>query len=90
VNLRDGSLKEKQTIIIGDESKTCISVTFWGDVCKACKFRIGQVIALKQCRVSEYSGRTLNASGDIKDIFIDFDHPRAKQVSLWSAKSSST
>ena len=32
--------------------------------------------------MSEYAGRTLNASGDVADIFIDPDHPFAKRAKL--------
>ena len=45
---------------------------------------------MKSCRVSDYSGRSLSASGDIGDIFLDPGHPRAKKVTQWSSKCPST
>lgn len=62
INMKDGKSRDKRTITIGDESNICLNVTLWGTVTEAHPFRTGQVIALKSCRVSDYNGKSLNAS----------------------------
>lgn len=62
INMRDGKVKSKRTLTIGDESNSCIGVTLWGAVTEAHSYVPGQVIALKNCRVSDYNGKSLNAT----------------------------
>lgn len=77
LTMKDGTQRDKRTLIVGDESKISISVTLWGSACEAHDYQIGQVIALKSCRVSEYNGKSLNASSDPNDISFNMRHPRA-------------
>lgn len=83
INLRDGGQRAKRTLLVGDESNLSISVTLWGDACEAQSYEVGQVIALKACRVSDYNGKSLNASSDLQDIAVGIKHPRALQLSKW-------
>ena len=63
---------------LGDEGKVCIDVALWGaEISDRFNLQVGQVIALKACRISEYAGRTLNASSDVNDVSVDLiDHER--------------
>lgn len=84
INMKDGKVREKRTLTIGDESNVSIDVTLWGSVTEAHKYSAGQVIALKSCRVSDFRGKSLNASSDGADIFIgSVRHPRAEELTLW-------
>ena len=83
LNLKDGTSKDKRTLFIGDESKISIGVTLWGSCCEAYKYEVGQVIALKACRVSEYNGKSLNASSDPNDILFNVRHPRGIELEKW-------
>ena len=86
INLRDGGTREKRVIKIGDESRLSIDVTLWGNtLCEAFNFEEGQVIVFRSCRVSEYMGKSLNASRDVDDVIIDLvtKHPRVKQLKKW-------
>jgi len=83
LNLKDGTTRDKRTLSIGDESKISIGVTLWGHCCEAYKYEVGQVIALKACRVSEYNGKSLNASSDPNDILFNVKHPRALELAKW-------
>ena len=65
LTLKSGESRDKRQLTIGDESNVSISVTLWGSVCEAHDYQIGQIVALKGCRVSEYNGRSLNASSDV-------------------------
>jgi len=73
INLKDGSQREKRTITIADETQVGVDVTVWGELASE-KYCIGNVIAFKACRVSEYSGRSLNASGDRSDTVFNVKH----------------
>lgn len=71
IKMRDGKERDKRTLTIGDESNKCINVTLWGPVVEAHPYRTGQVIALKSCRVSDFNGKSLNASSHGEDIYIE-------------------
>ena len=89
INMRDGKIKEKRTLTIGDESNICIGVTLWGAVVDAHGYSSGQVIALKSCRVSDYNGKSLNASSDAADIFVGgVRHKRSKELTSWMASTT--
>ena len=73
---RDDQLRDKQTLTIGDESNTSIELTLWGETCECQDFQEGQVVAFQNCRVSNFSGKSLNASWDVNDVILGVKHPR--------------
>ena len=84
ITLKDGSgQRAKRALLIGDESNISISATLWGDTCEAHGYEVGQVIALKACRVSDFNGKSLNASSDPRDIVLNLKHPRATELAKW-------
>ena len=86
--MRDGSQRAKRSLLIGDESNLSISLTLWGDTCEAQNYQVGQIIAFKACRVSDYQGKSLNASNALQDIVINLRHPRALDLRKWLQVSS--
>ena len=46
------------------------------------------MIALSDCRVSNYSGRSLNASGNAEDITLEPEHTRADEIRRWAGGST--
>ena len=70
INMKDGKVRDKRTLTIGDETNICIGVTLWGPVTEAHRYGSGQIIALKGCRVSDFNGKSLNASSHAEDIFL--------------------
>ena len=74
--LKTGEMRDKRQLTIGDEGNVSINITTWGEVCDAHDYQIGQVVAFRSCRVSEYNGRSLNASGSISDVIFSPKHPR--------------
>lgn len=54
----------------------------WGELASE-QYIIGNVIAFKACRVSEYSGRSLNASADKSDTVFNVKHPSVKKLLTW-------
>ena len=82
ITLKDGSSREKRSVTIGDDSKRMIGVTLWGDVCHK-ELRELQIVAFRACRISEYRGKSLNASSDVNDFVVEPDHPRAREMKRW-------
>ncbi len=88
INTRDGKSRQKRTLTIGDESNVCIGVTLWGQVAEAHPYSTGQVMALKNCRVSDYNGKSLNASSHSEDVFIGgIKHKRSQELAQWLSGS---
>lgn len=53
-----------------------IGVTLWGDLSTAHDYESGSVIAFRSCRVSDFGGKSLNASSSVSDTVIEPKHPR--------------
>ena len=85
INMRDGKVRNKRALTIGDESHVCVNVTLWGSVAEAHQYNTGQVIAFKNSRVSDYNGKSLNASSYADEIFVGskIKHERAKELNEW-------
>ena len=90
INLKTGESKQKREIKVADESNAMISVTLWGDVATAQNFTPGDIFALRGCRVSDYAGRSLNASSSPGDLIPNVKHPRAVAISQWYSKSTAS
>ena len=91
LNLRGGDQKKRRILTICDESRVSIVVTLWGDdLCNCNDYARGQVIAFRSCRVSDFNGKTLNASSHPADLqFADnLNHPRAKQLKNWQEREA--
>ena len=92
INMKDGKVRDKRTLTIGDETNICIGVTLWGPVTEAHRYGSGQIIALKGCRVSDFNGKSLNASSHAEDIFLGTSmlqkHPRATELNRWMSGST--
>lgn len=84
INLKDGSTRDKRAITIADETETSIDVTVWGELASSTEFRQGSVIAFKGCRVSEFAGRSLNASSDKSDTCFKVTDPEVKKINAWT------
>lgn len=69
-----------------DKSQTSIRVTLWGE--KARDFAVkmqglaNPVVALKNCRISDWGGRTLGTGGS-SQIVIDPDMPQTAELRQW-------
>lgn len=70
IKMKSGELKDKLNVTIADDTKHSVPVTIWGNIANklVSQMSLGSVVAFKQCRVSEYSGRTLNASSAEADF----------------------
>ena len=89
ITLRDGSQKDRRTITIGDDNNMMIGVTVWGENCNRFDLKVGQVVAFRECKVSEYRGKSLNASSAAQDIIIEPRHSKTKKLRNWQENQGS-
>lgn len=83
IKLKDGTMKDKKTVVLADQSMCSISITIWGEeACSKYQFSFGQVVAFKGARISDYNGKSLNAESK-QGIFTKVDHPDAAKVKQW-------
>jgi replication factor A1 len=82
IKMKSGDTKDRLNITVGDDSGCSVPITVWGNIANklTSMMRLGDVVAFKQCRVSDYQGKSLNASSDEKDFVNSVKHPRALQL----------
>ena len=51
-------------MVIADESNLCITVSLWGNNARIQNYSEGAVMGLRGARVSDYSGKSLNAGDE--------------------------
>ena len=90
INLKDGNVRDKKTLLISDESYKSISLTLWGDSCHAHNYQSGQIIAFKNCRVSDFLGKSLSSSSNPKDCIVDPNHRRWIELKKFIGESKLT
>lgn len=85
IKLKSGDTKDRLNVVIADETNFSVPVTVWGDMCQplANSVKRGDIIAFKSCRVSDYNGKGLNASGSPQDCVTQVKHNRALQLKKW-------
>jgi hypothetical protein len=69
-----------------DDTERSISLTLWGEeMCDRCDVQLGDLMAVKAARCSEFGGRSLNIAEDHAQLFkeSEFAHPHAKKVKQW-------
>jgi len=57
-----------------DDYGISIQVTFWGEISRKINFGVGNVIALKNIKVGDFNGKSLNVS-DENFITTDYKGP---------------
>ena len=85
VPLKTGVTKQRRNIMIGDESGLKIQSALWGNLASMFDMQVGQVIALKNAKVSDYGGKSLNTSDDSSSVYIEPDHIRTVELQRWHA-----
>lgn len=86
IKLKSGEDKDRRTITLMDDTHQQVDITFWGACAKVAGLEIGKVVAIKDCRVSDYRGVSLNGPFDANDIKVEeqIGHPRYTQLKKWS------
>lgn len=80
-----GLPRSRRTIQLGDESGLKIQATLWGNLANMFDLQIGQVFAIKNARVSDYGGKSLNCGDDTSTVYIEPDHFRTIDLQRWYA-----
>jgi replication factor A1 len=84
----DGSQKDKRNITLADETNTSISCTLWNQAAHIEELEVGTFIAMKNARISEYQGCSMNSSNDTADVKLNIQHPRVQQLRKWFSSRS--
>jgi replication factor A1 len=75
----------RRNIMLADESGLKIAVALWGNLANMFDLQVGQVLAVRSARVSDYGGKSLNSGDDHSQIYIDPDHNRTLELQKWHA-----
>jgi len=85
--LKTGQQKVRKYVTLIDDTSCSISLTLWGDMCERNQeIKIGDVLACKGARVSEFGGKSLNAADDHSCLFANINHERCKALKEWYEK----
>ena len=76
LTLKSGENRDKRTLTIADESGLSVGMTLWGCLGSDFEYAEGQIMAVKNARVSDYGGKSLNCGDGSSQIFMDPVHPR--------------
>ena len=85
IQLKNGMSKQRRMLQVIDDTGMMITLCFWGQNAKVNQYEGNPVIALKGAKLTNYSGKSLNAPENAR-IFINPDLPRAKQLREWHSK----
>lgn len=75
----------KRVVTLCDHSLTSIELTFWGDAAERYNedyLANNPVVAVKNCRVSDFGGKSLSASFD-SSVFVNPDRSEAHKLAQW-------
>ena len=91
INLKNGTTKLRRQIQLVDDSQVSVSLTFWGEeLCSRDDLTLGDVLAVKAGRVSEFGGRSLNCSNDHASLYRMAElktNPDALRIQAWKKKN---
>lgn len=74
----------RKYVTLIDDSSCSISLTLWGEMCeRSTNLTIGDILAVKGARVSEFGGKSLNAADDHSILFINMNHERCRTLKTW-------
>lgn len=73
ISTKNGMRKKKE-LVCADHTNNQIKVTVWGDIDPSLELVMGNVIAVKNARVSDYGGKSINCSSDSSQFYINPDH----------------
>lgn len=59
-----GASKDKRTLVVADDTNNTIGLTMWGKVSNFDGLNVGNVIAIRGAKVSDYQGKTINCSDE--------------------------
>ena len=80
INLKNGQVKDRRNITICDDSGSGIIVSLWSQNAIKDDYKVGDILAIRGARVSDYSGRSLNSGEEHSKLFVNPDHERTSEL----------
>ena len=62
-----------------------MNVTLWGEMAHT-PLQEGQIIAIKNAKISDFNGKSLNSGDDTSTIIIEPKHQRTQELIKWYSK----
>ncbi|CDW83120.1 replication protein a 70 kda dna-binding subunit [Stylonychia lemnae] len=90
IPLKQGGNKERKNVLIADESGMKIQCSLWGSLCNLYSYDVGSILGIKNSRVSDYGGKSLNCGDDHSTLYINPRHKRTDQLMNWYTKLGSS
>ena len=82
LNLKNGITKIRKNIMLIDDSGFSIWIWFWGEQASTFDFSGHPVITVKDARVADFAGKSLNSNKDSK-VLIDNESVRSVELKRW-------
>lgn len=85
VKLKSGDSKSRKYLEVTDNTMHSIGISLWGDgLCdKTHDLNVGQLVAFKGVRLSDYNGKSLNGSQEQSQVYTEVDDDAARRVMRW-------
>jgi replication factor A1 len=83
MTLKSGINRDRRTITIADESDLKVQITMWGSIANNIAYEKGQVLAVKNAKVSDFGGKSLNCGDESSYVTICPPHPRSDKLIQW-------
>jgi hypothetical protein len=84
---RNGSQKVRRIVTLVDDTGYSICLTLWASIVdRLTSADLHKVVAIKNARISDYLGKSLNASDDHASLFIQHEHERCDQLRDWFSR----
>ena len=65
VNIKlSGAVKDRRNVTLIDETELRIQVSLWGKNARESSYVVGQIMAIRGARVSDYGGKSLNSGNE--------------------------
>ena len=78
-----GEMRDKRTVSLTDDTGLCLQATFWGECGQMQGLEVGNILAIKSAKVSDYGGKSLNISNDCLIEVNPDDQPRYHEIYKW-------
>ena len=89
IQMKTGELRDRKQVTFVDDTGVSIMATLWGSDMAGLDLQVGQVVAIKGARVSEYGGKSLNMGSDHAQLRLDPDEePRCHELQRWYKKQT--
>lgn len=83
INLRNGQVKDRRNITLADDSGCGIQISLWSQNAIKDDYKIGDILAIRGARVSDFGGRSLNSGEEHSRLYVNPEHDRTVELQKW-------